>query len=117
MLIERYNALVTSGEIHDDALQRVVLTQLQKLAEELEQSKSSWFSWGKKNIQGVYVYGPVGAGKTYLVDLFYDCIQEKKKARFHFHHFMQQIDMQLRRWQGQKDPLRIIAKETMWLMQ
>jgi cell division protein ZapE len=66
---------------------------------------------GKKNvIKGLYVYGPVGVGKTYLVDLLYQYVEEKKKARFHFHHFMQQIDAQLRRLQGQKDPLRHIAK-------
>jgi len=110
-LLEHYNAAIARGEINDDPLQREVLTQLQKLAYDLEQEQSSWFSWGKKSIKGAYIYGPVGVGKTYLVDLFYDCLQEKKKARFHFHHFMQQIDAQLRRLQGQKDPLRLIAKE------
>jgi cell division protein ZapE len=58
----------------------------------------------------LYVYGPVGVGKTYLVDMFYQYVEEKKKSRFHFHHFMQQIDAQLRRLQGQKDPLHQIAK-------
>ena len=109
-LIDRYNAAVTSGEINDDPLQRVVLVQLQKLIDDLEEPES-WFSWRKKAIKGVYIYGSVGVGKTYLVDLFYNCLKEKKKARFHFHHFMQQIDAQLRRLQGKKDPLRIIAKE------
>lgn len=110
-LIERYDEAIAKGEIYDDPLQRVVLNQLKKLTDELENSASSWCFWKKKAIQGVYLYGPVGVGKTYLVDLFYDCLQEKKKARFHFHHFMQQIDAQLRRIQGQKDPLRVIAKE------
>ena len=110
-LLERYNAAIASGEINDDPLQRVVLNRLQKLADDLEQATSSWFSWGKKAVQGAYIYGPVGVGKTYLVDLFYDCLPKKKKARFHFHHFMQQIDAQLRRLQGQKDPVHLIAKE------
>ncbi|RUR12993.1 cell division protein ZapE [Legionella sp. km772] len=111
LLIDHYNAAIDRGEINDDPMQRVVLNQLQQLVTDLEQTKSSWFSWGKKSVKGAYIYGPVGVGKTYLVDLFYDSLVEKKKARFHFHHFMQQIDAQLRRLQGQKDPLRLIAKE------
>jgi cell division protein ZapE len=110
ILVDRYNAAVTCAAINDDPLQRIVLVQLQKLIDDLEQPQP-WFSWGKKVIKGVYIYGPVGVGKTYLVDLFYNCLNEKRKARFHFHHFMQQIDAQLRRLQGKKDPLRIIAKE------
>lgn len=111
-LLEIYQAAIARGDINDDPLQRAILIQMQCLADELAQPQSSWFAWAKKkHIQGLYIYGSVGVGKTYLVDLFYDGISEKKKARFHFHHFMQQIDAQLRRLQGHKDPLRIIAKE------
>lgn len=113
MILETYyDAAIQRGEIDDDPLQRELLGHMQRLADELKKPEPSWFHWGKKNsIKGLYVYGPVGVGKTYLVDLFYECVEEKKKARFHFHHFMQQIDAQLRRLQGQKDPLRQIAKD------
>ena len=111
ILATYYDAAIQRGEIDNDPLQRELLVHMQRLADELQKPEPSWFSWSKKKaIQGLYVYGPVGVGKTYLVDLFYECVEEKKKARFHFHHFMQQIDAQLRRLQGQKDPLRIIAK-------
>jgi cell division protein ZapE len=110
-LVDRYNALITAGDVDDNLLQREVLDQLQVLADELEKSEASWFTWNKKKVKGLYLYGPVGVGKTFLIDLFYDCLPLKKKSRFHFHHFMQQIDAQLRRVQGQKDPLRLIAKE------
>ncbi len=110
-LIESYNAAIARGEINDDPLQHVVLDQLQKLANDLKLVPPFWYFGWKKKIRGIYIYGPVGVGKTYLVDLFYDCVSERKKSRFHFHHFMQQIDAQLRRLQGQKDPLRLIAKE------
>jgi len=111
ILLERYNLLVAQGDIDDDPEQRVVLVQLQRLATDLEEKPSFWWFWRNKKIKGLYIYGTVGTGKTYLIDLFYALIKEEKKARFHFHHFMQQIDAQLRRLQGQKNPLRTVAKE------
>lgn len=111
-LIDQYEAIVQRGDIDNDPIQRELLVHMQRLADELNQSESSWWHWWSQNtIKGLYVYGPVGVGKTYLVDMFFEYVDEKKKARFHFHHFMQQIDVQLRRLQGQKDPLRQVAKE------
>jgi cell division protein ZapE len=109
---EQYNAAIAGGDINDDPLQRTLLIPMQRLIDELERPAPPWYCWPKRStIKGLYIYGPVGVGKTYLVDLFYDCLQDTKKSRFHFHHFMQQIDAQLRRLQGKKDPLRLIAKE------
>ncbi|KTD34915.1 ATPase N2B (nucleotide (GTP) binding protein) [Legionella moravica] len=111
-LMKQYEAAIQRGEIEDDLNQREILIHMQLLADELTQDSKSWFQWPRKrSIKGLYLYGPVGVGKTYLVDLFYQYIDEKKKARFHFHHFMQQIDYKLRQFQGRRDPLRHIAKE------
>ena len=111
-LLNQYQAAIQRGDIEDDPLQREILEQMQRLANDLK-ANSSWFSrlYKPKMIKGLYLYGPVGAGKTYLVDLFYDALEENKKARFHFHHFMQMIDLQLRALQGQKNPLQQIAKK------
>lgn len=110
-LLQCYSLAVEKEEIVDDPLQREVLVRMQQLENELQRSNGSWFSrWYKKQLKGIYVHGPVGAGKTYLTDLFFQHLGEKSKARFHFHHFMQQIDAQLRRLQGRRDPLRLIAK-------
>lgn len=113
ILSDYYDAAVLRGDIDDDPLQRAILAQMQQLADDLEETrKASWCFWRrKKAAKGLYIYGPVGVGKTYLVDLLYECVDEPKKARFHFHHFMQQIDVQLRRLQGQNDPVRRIAKD------
>ena len=110
-LLEQYNTAIKHGEIEDDPLQRAVIPVLQATALALNVVRS-WFYFGlrKKNISGVYIYGPVGLGKTYLMDLFYKCIELKNKQRFHFHHFMQYIDSQLRLYQGQRDPIKKIAK-------
>ena len=109
-LMDEYDAAVLRADIHNDPLQRDVILDLQRVADELVATRRSWFSWArKKPVQGLYLYGPVGIGKTYLVDLFYQYVDEPHKSRFHFHHFMQQVDAELRRLQGQKDPLKTIA--------
>ncbi len=111
-LIDYYLAAVAGDEIHDDASQRQVIEHLQRVLSELEMSQR-WFSrlCKKQRVSGIYMYGPVGVGKTYLMDLFYEHMTEPRKARFHFHHFMQQVDNQLRRLQGQKNPVRRIAAD------
>ena len=112
-LIEQYDSAIARGEITSDPLQRDVVSLLQGVADEIAATpRHSWFKLGrKKPVLGLYLHGPVGVGKTYLVDLFYQHVDEKQKSRFHFHQFMQQIDAQLRQIQGQKDPLlRIAAK-------
>lgn len=112
MLIEDYEKAIASGHIKNDAQQRLILTSMQRLIDELQSSNKSWFSFlSSQKTKGIYLYGPVGVGKTYVMDLFYEKIEEPKKARFHFHHFMQQIDAQLRLRQGQKDPLKRIAAD------
>jgi cell division protein ZapE len=108
-VIKAYEDAISRGDINDDTSQRQVLNTMQRLMDDLGQPKPSWWQWRKEQIRGIYLYGPVGVGKTYLMDLFYEHVKEPKKARFHFHHFMQQIDAQLRQRQGQKDPLRKIA--------
>lgn len=112
VLMAQYEAAIHRGDIEDDPLQREILVHMERMASDLKKANSSWLaSFYPSRIKGLYLYGPVGAGKTYLVDLFFDHVEESKKARFHFHHFMQQVDAQLRRLQGQKNPLRQIAKQ------
>lgn len=112
MLLNHYLAAIERGDINDDPSQRKILEHMQRLADDLAKPKPLWFNcWNKNIIKGLYIYGPVGVGKTYLVDLFYQHVAEQHKARFHFHHFMQQIDARLRAVQGHKDPLQFIAKE------
>lgn len=110
-LLAHYAKAVAKGELIEDPLQQEILQKMQRLADELWAHKESWFPWWRKNIiKGIYLYGPIGAGKTFLIDFFYEHVVERKKARFHFHHFMQQIDVHLRKLQGHKDPIKLIAK-------
>ena len=61
-------------------------------------------------IKGLYLWGDVGRGKTFLMDLFYDCLPQKGKLKLHFHHFMARIHRDLKALVGQQDPLVIVAK-------
>ena len=111
-LMDDYDNAVARADIKDDPAQRFVIKHMQRVADGLAAPRSPWYkSWRKQPVLGLYLYGPVGVGKTYLGDLFFQHVDERHKSRFHFHHFMQQIDAQLRRLQGQKDPLRLIAAE------
>ncbi|KTC66470.1 ATPase N2B (nucleotide (GTP) binding protein) (plasmid) [Legionella adelaidensis] len=111
-LMQQYELAVKRKEIQNDPLQIEILPSLQNLGDTLKRPKHTWFKRGrKKYVKGIYLYGPVGSGKTFLLDLFFQNVEERYKVRFHFHHFMQQVDNQLRRLQGHKDPLQIIANE------
>ncbi|HCF9631536.1 TPA: cell division protein ZapE, partial [Pseudomonas aeruginosa] len=61
-------------------------------------------------IQGVYLWGPVGRGKTWLMDHFYQCLRVPAR-RQHFHHFMQWVHQRQFELTGTADPLRALARE------
>ena len=63
----------------------------------------------KQTIKGLYFWGGVGRGKTYLVDTFYDCLPFNNKMRVHFHRFMHRVHSELKTLTGQSDPLKVIA--------
>jgi len=61
------------------------------------------------DIQGLYFWGGVGRGKTYLVDTFYESLPFPRKMRTHFHRFMQRVHSELTHCKGHKNPLQLIA--------
>jgi cell division protein ZapE len=60
---------------------------------------------------GFYIYGKVGTGKTTVMNQFYEDVSIRKKAKFHFHKFMQQIHETMHIVSSAKDPLKIIARD------
>lgn len=60
-------------------------------------------------VRGLYMWGGVGRGKTWLMDLFYHSLPGERKQRLHFHRFMLCVHEELTALQGQTDPLEIIA--------
>ncbi|QLZ58134.1 AFG1 family ATPase [Citrobacter freundii] len=60
-------------------------------------------------VRGLYMWGGVGRGKTWLMDLFYHSLPGTRKQRLHFHRFMLRVHEELTALQGQSDPLDVIA--------
>jgi len=63
-----------------------------------------------KNPKGIYLWGSVGRGKTWLMDLFFDALPQAGKQRIHFHRFMHNIHARLHRFEHLQDPLAEVAK-------
>ena len=59
--------------------------------------------------QGLYLWGGVGRGKSFLMDVFYACIPYKRKRRLHFHHFMAEVHHEMKLLSSTKDPLIALA--------
>lgn len=64
-----------------------------------------------EKVKGLYFWGGVGRGKTYLMDVFYDTLPFERKYRTHFHRFMQRVHKQLKVLSGEKNPLDIVADD------
>ncbi len=60
-------------------------------------------------VRGLYLWGGVGRGKTYLVDTFYEALPLERKLRIHFHSFMRMVHAELKQLPPQPDPLRLVA--------
>ncbi|CDG19201.1 cell division protein ZapE [Xenorhabdus doucetiae] len=61
-------------------------------------------------VQGLYMWGGVGRGKTWLMDMFYQSLPTERKLRLHFHRFMLRVHEELTTLQGQENPLESIAE-------
>ncbi|MGP3591001.1 cell division protein ZapE [Vagococcus sp. WN89Y] len=60
-------------------------------------------------VRGLYMWGGVGRGKTWLMDMFYQSLPGTRKQRLHFHRFMLRVHEELTSLQGHSDPLEIVA--------
>ncbi|MCL1636087.1 cell division protein ZapE [Luteimonas sp. SX5] len=115
---ENYRAGAARGDWQDDPAQRGALRELDRIHAALVAPPKSrgllerMFGEGPPPPErGLYLWGGVGRGKTFLIDLFYDGLPIAQKRRTHFHRFMRDVHERLRAHAGERDPLAIIAKE------
>ncbi|MCU1775564.1 cell division protein ZapE [Pseudomonas sp. 14P_5.3_Bac1] len=94
-------ATTQPGFVPDEAQRRAV-EALQHCHEALHQ--------GRSPVTGVYLWGPVGRGKTWLMDQFYQSLRVPAR-RQHFHHFMGWVHQRLFQLTGTQDPLQALARE------
>ena len=116
--MRRYNHDISRKLVSFDGSQKHVAEAFEALYETLmlaDLNHKRIFSFFKNwvgvntNVRGIYLWGGVGRGKTYLMDLFYECLPFPEKQRIHFHRFMLSIHKELECLQGVRNPLDRIA--------
>lgn len=119
----RYQAdLTRSGFVKDDA-QHAAVEKLDALCREVIREYSAELSKGSIQklvgklfrgqkttpVRGLYLWGGVGRGKTYVMDIFFDALPFEQKMRTHFHRFMRRVHGELKKLKDQQDPLKLVA--------
>lgn len=118
-----YEAALKQGDYQPDDVQRKTVLHLQQiyhaLLKETPPEKNSLTQRlfrrirTKKQIvapeRGLYMWGGVGRGKTWLMDMFYQSLPTERKLRLHFHRFILRVQEELKNLQGHENPLEIIA--------
>jgi len=118
--IQLYEKDLQRPDFAADAAQKNAVQRTQKLYEELLESVKKhhgrllnlkFLPVKKPSVRGLYVWGGIGRGKTYLVDNFYASLPFEQKMRLHFHRFMWQIHHELRNSRNQTNPLDLVADQ------
>lgn len=114
--IDYYREKCESGVIVEDSQQLMALQYLQRVFNDLliEHKKRSGIRAIFRRphlVKGLYMWGGVGIGKTFLMDCFFHSLPFAEKKRMHFHQFMQRVHQELTQHQGESDPLKVIAAE------
>ena len=119
--LQRYQQDLDSGNFTFDQSQRDAVEHTQALYEALVSDERasnnilnnlfSRFSGDPaRRIKGLYFWGGVGRGKTWIIDTFYDCLPFEEKMRMHFNRFMRMVHRELKALADIQDPLTAVAK-------
>jgi cell division protein ZapE len=95
-LLDKYRALLANGVIEADPAQAAAAARLDEVARRLRrwhrrEGLAAMLRGSEPAPKGLYIFGPVGRGKTMLMDLFYESTTFRPKRRVHFHEFMAEV--------------------------
>ncbi len=118
---EQYSVCLSLPGFIDDPAQRDAVRRLDDLCNRLigarndEASlagrlKARFMGERRDLVEGLYMWGGVGRGKTFLMDLFFACVPFPEKRRTHFHRFMRRVHSELTQLAGTSDPLETVAR-------
>ena len=115
-VVESYRAALQARGFRADAAQLAAVERLQRMSDELAEFKARRSNRLKKLInrpeipRGVWLYGGVGRGKSFLMDCFYGAVPVVRKTRLHFHEFMRGVHRELDELKGTANPLDEVAR-------
>lgn len=121
-----YQQTLSKGDYQPDDVQRDAITRLDTIWQQFTLQKPEKVSGGlrarfgqllgksrtsavQEPVQGLYMWGGVGRGKTWLMDMFFQSLPGERKLRLHFHRFMLRVHEELTQLQGHSDPLEKVA--------
>ena len=113
---ETYDAELKLRGYQPDPAQLRAIDALERCATQWAAYKEKRSNYVKKLInrpdipRGVYMYGGVGRGKSFLMDCFFNAVPLKRKTRLHFHEFMREVHRELSDLQGTVNPLNALAE-------
>lgn len=115
---QRYRADIAAGRLTADPAQLSVVNSMQLLYDELAAVNTAgrWKFLGRllpwrapRPVTGLYLWGGVGGGKTWLADMLYGCLPFAARQRVHFHRYMQWVHAELRQLKEMEAPLQRVA--------
>jgi len=115
-VLEHYQKELQTRGFHSDPAQLRAVAALDRCATEWAAYKDKRSNSLKKLInrppipRGVYLYGGVGRGKSFLMDCFFEAVPLKRKTRLHFHEFMREVHRELHDLQGTVNPLDVLGQ-------
>ena len=116
-MLKNFEALCAVRGIVPDAAQRRAAERLDVLYQELLEFRQARSNRLKKLIsraappRGLYLWGGVGRGKSFLMDAFFDAVPYRRKRRVHFHAFMHKVHEALKQHKHEADPLLLVAAD------